>query len=195
LPPSSRGKSKFGLLHHVDVARTICLRGGCDASKFGGDGFDVWSDMVLADDPEASPRTELPVNIDIATLREPMENVGGNFSALIQGDWKLINFNKEVVAYDGWWTNDPQTVETPNASQVAVRMNGCENVFLFDLAKDPNERINVALDHPDVVEKMQARIAWYADPSNGYEREQPNLPHLLALPEFHNGTWAPWKMD
>lgn len=196
LPLAARGKHALGLLHHVDVARTLAALGGANDSAMGDDGFDMWSSMVLGSDASAaaSPRTELPINIDIANgIKMAAEAaVQGNFSALIQGDMKLINVNGGNL-YDGWWSNDPQSVEQPDEKAALIEMNGCKNVGLFNLTSDPNERNNLAAAMPDVVAKMQARIAWFASTENGYVAQQANTPHPLSLPKLHNGTWAPWR--
>lgn len=196
LPAPVRNKTVNELLHHVDVAKTLCVLGGCDGSRLGTDGYDVWESLVLGKSSVGTSykRTELPVLIDVADKHDKREDVSGNFSALIQGDWKLINgaYNFKTLSYDGWWTNDPQEVQEPAGAALAVTMNNCEGVLLFNITADPTERVNVALANPGVVAAMQARIAWYADPANGYVVQQPNTPHPKSLPALHNGTWAPF---
>ena len=51
----------------------------------------------------------------------------------------------EAGMYDGWWSNDPYAREAPNSEAVSVPEEGLKNggIWLFDLAKDPNERKNV----------------------------------------------------
>ena len=114
---------------------------------------------------------------------------------MISGDWKIVNgaYNMKTLAYDGWWTNDPYHVEAPNGTALPVDAGGCQDVLLFNITADPTERNNVALAHPEVVARLQARMAWYADPANGYKAQQKNFPHAAALPPLHNGTWAPWR--
>ena len=54
LPLAARGKHALGLLHHVDVARTLAALGGANGSAMGDDGFDMWSSMVLGSDASAA---------------------------------------------------------------------------------------------------------------------------------------------
>lgn len=58
--------------------------------------------------------------------------------ALRQGKWKLL-------------TN---AVDTSDRG----KMSATDKSFLVNLQDDPNERKNVAADHPDIVQKMQARL-------------------------------------
>jgi hypothetical protein len=68
-----------------------------------------------------------------------------------------------------------------------------QKVMLFDIASDPEERRNVALDNPDVVQRMQARISFLADTANGYVPPQNDTKVPGSDPSFHNGTWAPFQ--
>ena len=110
-------------------------------------------------------------------------------------DWKLINGRAaRPIQYDGWWSRGLPYEHTAvnRTAERAVAAGGCADVFLFDLARDPSEHVNVALDHPGVVARLQARIAELADPKRGYRRPQLNIPHPRSLPRFHNGTWSPF---
>lgn len=176
LPPGAGGAVRRGLMHHVDVPVTLAALAGA-ALGSDVDGVDAWPLITTG---EASGRTEVPVNIDTSS--------GVNFTALIQGEWKLI---EGVGTYDGWWSNDPYTHTKPTAAQKAVKVGG-SNVWLFNLTADESERSNVAAAHPDVVASMQRRITELADPADGYVDPQPNKQDPRADPSLHNGTWAPF---
>lgn len=223
LPSEAAGKEYRGLLQHVDIPATLATMGS--ASMPGIDGLDVWEAIVNG---SASPRTEVPLNVDRSRLAKlcslqqliihdnpppeipiPMEQLLSeelspssghlslpqpleqNYSALIHGDWKLINGFSGF--YDGYWSNDPYLhTEADFYTQGPVRI-GEENVWLFNLSTDEEERHNVAASHVDVVLRMQERLRELSDPRNGYRVPQQNLPHPQAKPVFHNGTWAPWR--
>mmetsp|Transcript_81438 Transcript_81438/g.225539 ORF Transcript_81438/g.225539 Transcript_81438/m.225539 type:complete len:515 (+) Transcript_81438:45-1589(+) len=178
VPPCAAGTAREGLIQHVDVAATLASLGGADLGA-GVDGLDVWDVLARGG---ASPRSEVPINIDTSDPKAP-------FSALIDGKWKLIN--AETNVRDGWWSSDPYMRTPPNASQVPVRVAG-EQVMLFDLSTDPQERRNVATDHEDVVLKMLHRIQELADPANGYRDPQPQPVDPRADPRHHDGCLAPW---
>ena len=69
------------------------------------DGFDVWSTITQG---AASPRTEVPINVDTSAVNKSGTIMTGNYSALIQGKWKLINTRSQLT--DGWWSSDPYKV-------------------------------------------------------------------------------------
>jgi len=215
LPATAFGMEFRGLLQHVDIPATFAALAG--ASMPSVDGMDVW-DVIMKG--AASPRLEVPLNVDVSRLaklcsslsfnspapvipvnksevfdeapyRSSSHHLFANFSAIISEDWKLINgYHGD---YDGWWSNDHYTHTEPDFfTQGAVNIGG-EDVFLFDLSKDDEERHNVAAANIEVVLKLQARLKELSDPSNGYVLPQNNLPSFLSLPMFHNGTWAPWR--
>ena len=118
LPDAARGTVKDGLLQHVDVSATLAALGGAtDAMGQGLDGFNVWDYVTSSSSSSggssssssSSPRTEVPLNIDTSILG------GRNFSALIQGNMKLINGHASTpsIPYDGYWSNDPYTRTDP----------------------------------------------------------------------------------
>merc|ERR1712032_709489 len=181
LPSSASGRVVDGLLQHVDIPVTLAAL--ANASIPSADGFDVW-DVVV--DGMASPRSEVPVNVD---PRDCGQANGTAFNALISGSWKLIEGLEGM--YDGWWHNGDYTHELINETSANVTVDGVK-VFLFDLAQDPNERENVALSNPDVVSTMRARLAQLGDASAGFVAPQTNTPSPRALPQFHNGVWAPF---
>merc|ERR1711953_1298180 len=96
-----------------------------------GDGFDVWQALVTGTN---SPRTEVPLNVDSSSIAQ---NCVGNsslksragFSALIQGNWKLIDGG--YGAYDGYWTNTPNIHSESDPDGQAVQVEN-EIVYLFD---------------------------------------------------------------
>ncbi|XP_054933355.1 arylsulfatase B-like [Dermacentor andersoni] len=66
-----------------------------------------------------------------------------------------------------------------------------DSVYLFDIVKDPCELNNLARVHPDIVAKLQQRL-------NAYQAAAMPAVHKpgdpAALPDRHNGTWAPWVL-
>merc|ERR1712232_1249604 len=164
LPSQAKGSTRHGLMQHVDVAVTLATLGG--ASLEGGykvDGFNVWDAIVHGNE---SPRTEVPLNIDFSGAG-PFGI--GNFSAFIQGKWKLINTLSTIT--DGWWSTEPYTRTKPAKGQTQVHIDGWA-VMLFNLDSDPQERKNVATENPEIARKMIHRIRQLAEPTNGYRDPQ-----------------------
>ena len=80
---------------------------------------------------------------DIANLKKPEASL--LFRWRIEGKWKLLlTYDGEVNRYQ---STHPRTEKRPQ---------------LFDLSRDPHEKTNLALKHPEVVAKMAAKInAWW----------------------------------
>lgn len=185
VPAAVRGSQYHGLLQHVDIPATMAILGG---TALDADGFDVWQALVSGMD---SPRNEVPLNVDTSKIGKTCSgNSSLGFSAIIQGNWKLIDGGHG--AYDGYWSNTPYTHTGPDADgQSSVVQE--ETVYLFDLLQDPEERKNVAQTNTEVVSQLLKRLTELSDPSNGYVSPQKNIPSVRSLPKLHNGTWAPWK--
>ncbi len=66
--------------------------------------------------------------------REMFSSVSGNRHAVWSPPWKLV---------------------------VEHRANSGRNVYLFDFASDPGETTNLAEQHPEVVDRLTARIDWF----------------------------------
>lgn len=78
--------------------------------------------------------------------------------------------------------NDPNFQFNSGGPQVSV--------YLYDIASDPSENNNVALQHPDIVEMLIGRLA-------GYQRETVAYQWLPidceANPVNHDGAYRPWR--
>ena len=65
----------------------------------------------------------------------------------VDGDWKIL------LRYDGKDTTTYRNVHTWDTSRVR----------LFNLAKDPHEKNDVASSHPEKVQRLKAKIeAWHS---------------------------------
>lgn len=194
VPQSAHNTSITGLLQHVDIPTTMAVLAG--ASVSGNDGFDVW-DVVASG--VASPRQEVPLNVDFSNLAK-FEGAtlgaccggAGTFNGLIQGKWKIVSGWSGM--YDGYSSNDPYVITPPDPAQTFVRVDG-RKVWLFDLEADPEERNNMADANQATVRAMLRRLHELGQKSTGYVDPQPNLPHARSVPSLHNGTWAPFLGD
>ena len=172
------------LLHATDWLPTIVegIAGlELDRNKWKLDGYNVWP--AITQDIQ-TPRKELLINLD-----PPTRGFRGQ-AAMRVGDWKLITGlpncsiqvprRKNNTCPDGW-----------------VHLNGSIDhgpytpsfIWLFNIKEDPNERNNVADQHPDIVKQLKERIEYY------------NSTHIKQLDPAHdpksdpakfNGVWTPW---
>merc|ERR1712196_91401 len=76
------------------------------------------------------------------------------YSALIQGDWKILVNGVGCVAggigtIDGWWSQGElhYTHELPTAAALAWNATDETAIHLFNITADPNEERNVAADN------------------------------------------------
>jgi len=166
------------------------------ASISGNDGFDVW-DVVASG--VASPRQEVPLNVDFSALAKfAGATMGaccgglGTLNGLIQGQWKIVSGWSGF--YDGYSSNDPYVFTPPDPAQTFARVDG-HKVWLFDLEADPEERNNTADANHVVVRAMLHRLNELGKRSTGYVDPQPNTPQNQSMPSLHNGTWAPFLGD
>ncbi|XP_052256156.1 arylsulfatase B-like isoform X1 [Dreissena polymorpha] len=183
------GSASPGLMHVTDWFPTLVkLAGGNLNGTKPLDGFDQWSAINNGDN---SPRTELLHNIDPLTPPSGSPVFNGTFdtsirAALRMGDWKII-------------TGDPGNsswIPPPTLSKAAITITerhppqtDVKNLWLFNIAKDPNEYNDLSEQEPVIVKKMLDRLQYYqstAVPCR-YPDDDP-----LADPAKHGGFWGPW---
>lgn len=127
---------------------------------------------------------------------------------LIQGQWKLIaGYPGWKDAWDGWiqpptlhngWiaqTEHPQS--SPNNSSLCAK-----NPCLFNIMNDPTEHTDLATKHPDIVEKMMARVLELLKgevtvaesglcPTSTGSKPDPKCKEKA----METGFWEPWLND
>jgi len=148
-----------GLMHVADWYRTILSMASSyqeiDKSNErimlnqADDGYDLWSAIIHN---EASPRTEILINID------PVQEQ----SAIRSGNYKLL----ENVPPAGWYyhmKNDTINEDEDDDKDGKYDGDGSEigPVYLFDISTDPLEKLNIASEYPDIVSELQAKIVAY----------------------------------
>lgn len=121
-------------LHMADWYPTLVKRaGGSLDQKLPTDGFDMWPVLT---EGKRSPHADILINVTPA---------GG---ALRKGDWKLVLNGNARDNPDG---------ELDNTGKKAAEL-----VELFNLARDPSEKMNLAAAEPERVRELRARLADYA---------------------------------
>ncbi|PVD28249.1 hypothetical protein C0Q70_10836 [Pomacea canaliculata] len=153
------------------------------------DGFDQWPTISEA---KASPRTELLHNIDILTPPSGTRLYPNLFDTRVRaairvGDMKLITGNPG----DGSWVPPPEMPHSPHTTG-NTRLSGSatQNVWLFNITADPEERVDLSHTHLDLVQQLLERLDYYnatAVPPR-YPPDDPN-----SNPERHGGVWGPWQ--
>ena len=171
------------LIHVTDWLPTIVegIAGlELDKDKWALDGYNVWKTITDNDD---TPRKELLINLD-----PPRARFMGQ-AAIRIGQWKLITGLPNCsltpgrlgdICRDGWIHLDG-TVEPPPYTPSFT--------WLFNIEDDPNERNNVADQHPEIVKQLKERIEYYN--STHIEQLDPPL-DPRSNPANFGGVWTPW---
>eukprot|EP01060_Flectonema_neradi_P007077 TRINITY_DN148_c0_g1_i1.p1 TRINITY_DN148_c0_g1~~TRINITY_DN148_c0_g1_i1.p1 ORF type:complete len:493 (+),score=88.02 TRINITY_DN148_c0_g1_i1:78-1556(+) len=172
-PSNIRNLKYFGMAHAADLMPTILTAAGMSdiVPSLEFDGVSHWESITKN---LTSPRSEVPVNIVYSGL---------NYTSIINNDMKLI-VGKVQGAYDGYWTVSPY-------KEIPAPFDPHNTTRLFNLSADPNEYHNIAESHPEIVEFLKQRIESYVK-GKRYSEPTENTFHPLAVPELHNGTWAPF---
>ena len=145
----------YQLIHVTDWLPTI-VEGiaelELDRNKWKLDGYNVWPAIT---ENAQTPRNELLINLD------PSREGFMGQAAIRIGEWKLIvglpNCSLALVKVgdkcpDGW-VHLNGTIENPPHTPSFT--------WLFNIKEDPNERNNVADQHPDIVKQLKERIEYY----------------------------------
>ncbi|XP_071955613.1 arylsulfatase J-like isoform X2 [Antedon mediterranea] len=187
------GRISEDLVHVCDWLPTIYHLAGGDTSKLKNlDGYNQWETISSG---VTSPRKEVIHNIDTV----------GNFSAIRMGDYKLVVNSNYNGSWDGWYpTKDededfvipvnvnPQAAVVhcpPKPPDVETNCQPFKAPCLFNIRNDACEYINIAAQHPDIVSKLQARIAELL-PTVVPAANKPE--DVNADPRLHGGNWVPW---
>ena len=181
LPAALRGaRSGAKLVHVADWYPTFLGLAGVDSADdalIGGaprpiDGVDVWPLLTGAN--ATPPRALTPVTeasiIDVTGARARGGADGGETAAW----WKLVTlggqsvrFTENATAYsddaDGPCLAARQP-DPPQPGRTDPLVSGCATCnasapCLYDVLADPNETVNVAAAHPDVVARLAAALA------------------------------------
>ncbi len=130
------------LVSSIDIVPTILGAAGIDTPK-GLPGLDLMTNLTESKPIERDHIFGESFAHDIADIEKPEASL--LFRWCIEGDWKLLlTYDGEVNRYK---STHPRTEKRPQ---------------LFDLAKDPHEKTNLAADNPEVVARLAKHIAdWY----------------------------------
>ena len=171
------------LIHVTDWLPTIVegIAGlKLDRNKWKLDGYNAWPAIT---ENVQTPRNELLINLD-----PPHEGFMGQ-AAIRIGEWKLITGlpNCSLVPVkvrdkcpDGW-VHLNGTIENPPYTPSFT--------WLFNIKEDPNERNNVADQHPDIVKQLNEKIENYN--STHIEQLYPPVDPKSSPTNF-GGVWTPW---
>ncbi|KAL3871103.1 hypothetical protein ACJMK2_039122 [Sinanodonta woodiana] len=191
LDEKMHGTITQSLIHISDWFPTlVSLAGGSLNGTQPLDGVNQWETIKSG---YTSPRKELLHNIDPLSPKSGKPAFNGTFdtsvrAALRIGDWKVIT----GYPGNGSWIPPPNIDTTLNHHEVkySTHEDTSKNVWLFNIAKDPYEHVDLSKAYPSKVKEMLDRLAYYqstAVPCQ-YPPEDPR-----ANPALHGGFWGPWE--
>ena len=147
LPEAMRGKKTDGYIHLADWYATFCALAGVDPTDERAaeaklppiDSMNMWP--LISGQNSTSPRTDVPANIN----------------TLISGDYKIL---VGVVPQAGWTGPQYPNLTNPHGGIRAMEKCG-DTGCLYNIKTDPEERVNLATQMPDVLKTMQAALNKY----------------------------------
>eukprot|EP00811_Abedinium_folium_P025346 NODE_3612_length_2011_cov_2.670913.p1 GENE.NODE_3612_length_2011_cov_2.670913~~NODE_3612_length_2011_cov_2.670913.p1 ORF type:complete len:640 (+),score=150.41 NODE_3612_length_2011_cov_2.670913:148-1920(+) len=198
LPDSVKGRTySKGIVHIMDLHATLLHLACIGETSKPLDGFDIW-DVVSVD--KQSPRRELLVNIDPCVALSPGtegcvgETAAYRYNGCIDkfcGDWKLVSGE-----YNSPWC------QVPSGDEMECReviQPGDNMTFLFDIGRDPGERMDLAHEFPMVVRFLQEKVdearaqMVYACNIDGGSCENDDPMANAMIDKFN--AYLPWMMD
>eukprot|EP00457_Paulinella_chromatophora_P005297 gb/GEZN01005313.1/.p1 GENE.gb/GEZN01005313.1/~~gb/GEZN01005313.1/.p1 ORF type:complete len:588 (-),score=79.68 gb/GEZN01005313.1/:35-1798(-) len=193
IPASVHGTVRNGLMHLVDWLPTLLTASGMIVGKkekdssFIFDGVDQW---LMITGKKLSLREQLLIQMNPAYTNI---SAGINFpgqAALIQGKYKIIvGAPQGDMRPNGWgnlWQLPNGTIVTPADANKQV------GVWLFNLAADPTETMDLSND-TDIVAQLLHALHMHEESAmipqlfwtqSGYEPE--------SNPHNFDGFWTPW---
>ncbi|XP_072050724.1 arylsulfatase J-like isoform X2 [Amphiura filiformis] len=188
LPDQIKGTTSHAWIHVTDWFPTILsgLAGANINMTKPIDGIDVWKAIISN---WTSPRKELLHNIDPISYLEP--DLTGR-AALRVGDWKLLlgNLCRFRQGYENFELCAWYPPLESNITSIKPKEPRFKKTWLFNIARDPLERHDLAIRRPGIVKRMMKRLRAYnatAVPP-WYPPADPN-----SNPEYHDGVWGPWE--
>ncbi|XP_069121302.1 arylsulfatase J-like [Argopecten irradians] len=176
------------LMHVTDWYPTLVgLAGGYLNDTKPLDGFDQWKTIS---EGAKGPRDTVLHNIDPLTKPVGDRLEGSPFdnryrAAIRWRDWKL------VTGFPGNGSSVP--VPTTEDNIMGIDIDGddsTKNLWLFNIAKDPVERMDLSSQEPGMVMKLLTKLQEFNLTSVPcvYPPWDPN-----SNPERHDGWWGPWE--
>jgi len=164
-------------MHVSDWFPTLLSIAGLSPTDNSLDGLNQWTQLQDASLP--SPRTEMIYNIAYPNHPEWGLVGGPPMSAIRVGDWKYIH---RTWGYAGW-------AEPPENEEIHMQFRKMDDVrdVLYNIAADPEERINLLEIEPEVAGELKARLDDYIAilPDGFYPPEDP-----AGKPENFGGIWS-----
>ncbi|GFO01792.1 arylsulfatase j [Plakobranchus ocellatus] len=186
--PEQSGKSSTELMHVSDWFPTIAdMAGATVNSSLDLDGVSQW-EMIKEGKP--STRKEILHNIDILSPAQGTRFYNDTFDTRIRaairvGNYKLITGDPG----DGDWYPIPGITNYIKKAFHSKFDPNAKNLWLFDVAQDPEETTDLSASMPKVVRKLLDKLSKYNATAlpPWYPDSDPN-----SDPPLNGNMWQPW---
>jgi len=177
LPRRQQGKVESGLMHIADWYATFSYMAGVDPADqrahFAGlpapDSINMWP--FLMGDPDAT--------------ESPRKGFAVSDMTIIEGDFKYYSGR---LLYAVWGESVWPNGDTPSQDDMRDDMLDCAfHGCLFDVAKDPEERIDVGILYPELRQQLKVKLAherteFWVNEVHGVERlEEDSCPEGFEM--------------
>ncbi|CAB9504225.1 Arylsulfatase B [Seminavis robusta] len=163
LPMHQRGKILEKPIHICDWYATLPALAGVNVRKNDEDvaadkkippvdAVNVWP-LIVGEDGGDSMNGEVCLQ-----SVPPRKEIPLSKHALIDGHYKLIWNEEEMVAMAGWTYPDYPTSHTKGKDEIYGQMLNCSTGCLFNVHTDPGEHKDVSKSHPVRVQAMKKRL-------------------------------------
>ncbi|KAK7481420.1 hypothetical protein BaRGS_00027376 [Batillaria attramentaria] len=168
-----------GMMHAVDWFPTIITAAGGVVKNKDIDGVSMW-DAITSMGP--SPRTGFVYNLD--DMNPPFEG----HAAIREGDYKLIKGWPGM--YSDWYPPDKEYDGQDGELSLAKELEAPDLITtrLYNIKDDPTEHVDLVEQLPDVVAKLERRMAGYMK-----QYVKPDFPanDPDGSPSNYGGSWTP----
>ncbi|CAL1533543.1 unnamed protein product [Lymnaea stagnalis] len=186
-----------GLMHMVDWFPTLVEASGSTYTDPDQDGVSQWSSLQTFSTP--SKRQEVVYNLDLS-----IDPIQGR-AAIRVGDFKLVAGFPGL--YPDWYKpgqitsdalanishlahqiSDTGHINWSGVSETLIAMEPPIFCYLFNVTDDPTESKNIYDKHPDIVQQLEARLAYHKT-----RYVPPDFPPYTpeADPSRFGGVWTP----
>nr|KAG5694741.1 hypothetical protein BaRGS_031557 [Batillaria attramentaria] len=167
------------MMHAVDWFPTIITAAGGVVKNTDIDGVSMW-DAITSMGP--SPRTGFVYNLD--NMNPPVEG----HAAIREGDYKLIK--GWPGRYSDWYPPDQEYDEQDSDLSLAQELEAPDlnTTRLYNIKDDPTEHVDLAEQLPDVVAKLEQRMAEYM---KQYVKADFPAMDPAGSPSNYGGSWTP----
>ena len=178
LPEKMRGQKTEGYIHLADWYATFCAIAGVDPKD---------ERAAKANLPPIDSMNMWPL-ISGQTTESPRQDVPASHDTLISGDYKIL----AGTVNQAGWTGPQYPNQTNPAGGIKAVVNCGDTGCLYNIKKDPEERVNLAKVEPEILKMMQQKLAKYQATYFNPDRGHMWPGACTVAVDTYGGFWGPF---